>query len=313
MSVLNSVQKEINKVIIGQHHLIERLLIALLTNGHVLLEGVPGLAKTRTLTALSSAISGKMNRIQFTPDLLPADIVGTEVYRAQTGQFAVRKGPVFTNFLLADEINRAPAKVQSALLEAMAEHHVSIGGERYKIEPPFFVLATQNPIEQAGTYELPEAQLDRFLMKVVVGYPTFEEELQILQLSSTGSSAPTEVNQVASPEDILHEMQQAKAMYVDRNIDAYIVRLVHASRNPEEYGLATVIQWGASPRASLALKAASRALAYLRGREFVSPDDVKDVAYDILRHRVLLTFEAEGDGLTTDHVITELLKKVAIP
>lgn len=307
------VKEEVSKVIVGQDYLIERLLVALLVQGHVLLEGVPGLAKTKTLLALSQAISGVMNRIQFTPDLLPSDVIGTEIYRPQTGEFVVRRGPVFANLLLADEINRAPAKVQSALLEAMAEHQVSIGGERFPLPEPFFVLATQNPIEQTGTYELPEAQLDRFLMKLKVGYPSFEEELKIINLNSKPKTEQALVSQVLTTQDLLSEHARSTSIFVDERIDTYIVRLVHATRNPREYGLEGTIEWGASPRASIALKAAARALAMLRGREFVSPDDVKELAPDILRHRILLSFDAEGDGMSTDDVIKTLLSKVTSP
>lgn len=307
------VKDEVGKVIVGQNYLIERLLVALLVQGHVLLEGVPGLAKTKTLLALSQAISGVMNRIQFTPDLLPSDVIGTEVYRPQTGEFVVRRGPVFANLLLADEINRAPAKVQSALLEAMAEHQVSIGGQRFPLPEPFFVLATQNPIEQTGTYELPEAQLDRFLMKLKVGYPTFEEELKIISLNSKPKTEESPVSQVLTTDDLLSEHARSTNIFVDDRIDTYIVRLVHATRNPKEFGLGGAIEWGASPRASIALKASARALAMLRGREFVSPDDVKELAPDILRHRILLSFDAEGDGISTDDVIQTLLSKVTSP
>lgn len=317
-SQIASVKGEISKVIIGQDHLLDRLLIALLVQGHVLLEGVPGLAKTRTLMCLSSAISGKMDRVQFTPDLLPADIIGTEVYRPQTGEFVLRKGPVFTNLLLADEINRAPAKVQSALLEAMAEHHVSIAGVRHQLPSPFMVLATQNPIEQSGTYELPEAQLDRFLMKLKVGYPSFDEELKILGLHAgmprkEGAGQESGITPVLTPAELLKISEEVSTLYVDPRIDTYIVRLVHATRNPSEFGLKSTIAWGASPRASLALKQCARALAYLKGRKFVNPDDIKELAPDILRHRILLTFDAIGDGLTTDAVIASLLAKIPTP
>jgi MoxR-like ATPase len=316
-SPIASVKGEISKVIIGQDHLLDRLLIALLVQGHVLLEGVPGLAKTKTLMCLSNAISGKMDRVQFTPDLLPSDIIGTEVYRPQTGEFVLRKGPVFTNLLLADEINRAPAKVQSALLEAMAEHHVSIAGVRHQLPKPFMVLATQNPIEQSGTYELPEAQLDRFLMKLRVGYPSFDEELKILSLHAgmpgEGIGKESVVTPVLTPTELLKVSEEVSMLYVDQRIDTYIVRLVHATRNPSEFGLKSTITWGASPRASLALKQCARALAYLKGRKFVTPDDIKELAPDILRHRILLSFDAIGDGLTTDSVITSLLAKIPTP
>jgi MoxR-like ATPase len=311
---LTNVKSEISKVIIGQDYLIDRLLVAILVGGHVLLEGVPGLAKTKTLVCLSQVLSGTMSRIQFTPDLLPADIIGTEIYRPQSGDFELRRGPIFANLLLADEINRAPAKVQSALLEAMAERSVTIGKEQLKLPKPFLVLATQNPIEQAGTYELPEAQLDRFLMKLTVGYPTFTEELEILErhsgLQSLGS--PLTLREVITPSELAAECQSASSVFVDKRIDTYIVRLIHATRFPKDYGLSNLIQWGASPRGSLALKNCAQALAYLSGSTYVGPDEVKQVALDVLRHRLILTFEAEGDGVTTDEVIADLLNKVKI-
>jgi MoxR-like ATPase len=312
---ITAIRQELAKAIIGQSKLIDRLLIALLVEGHVLLEGVPGLAKTRTLMCLSQAISGQMNRIQFTPDLLPADIIGTETYRPQTGEFVMHKGPVFANLLLADEINRAPAKVQSALLEAMAEKHVSIAGIRHKLPKPFLVLATQNPIEQSGTYELPEAQLDRFLMKLNVDYPTFEDELKILDLCTRAhdQDSHTAINAVVTPEELLYLGEEASLTYIDPRIDSYIVRLVHATRHPAEFGLQNLISWGASPRASIALKQCARASAYLKEQQFVSPDDIKELSLEILRHRIILTFDAIGDGVTTDEVIKKLLSKIPSP
>jgi MoxR-like ATPase len=316
---LDDVKNEIAKVIIGQDDLIDRLLIAILVGGHVLLEGVPGLAKTKTLVCLSQVIAGSMSRVQFTPDLLPADIIGTEIYRPQSGDFELRKGPIFANLVLADEINRAPAKVQSALLEAMAERSVTIGKQQLVLPKPFLVLATQNPIEQAGTYELPEAQLDRFLMKLNVTYPSFAEELTILEkhsgllYSNTQSGEGSlELREVISPAELVSECRKANSVFVDDRINNYVVRLIHATRYPKEYDLDKIIQWGASPRGSLALKNCSQALAYLRGNSFVSPDEVKDVAFDVLRHRLILTFEAEGDSISADDVITMLLSKVKI-
>jgi MoxR-like ATPase len=278
------------------------------------LEGVPGLAKTKTVTALGAAIKGATSRIQFTPDLLPSDIIGTEIYRPQTGEFTTRTGPVFANLVLADEINRAPSKVQSALLEAMAEGNVTIGTNRFTLPKPFMVLATQNPIEQSGTYELPEAQLDRFLMKLKVSYPTFDEEMEILEkVTHSTSSDDSQIVGVISNEELLQESVAASEVYIDKRIDAYIVKLVQTTRNPAEIKLEGVIAWGASPRASIALKKCAKALAYLRNRHYVLPEDVKEIAPDILRHRILLSFEAEGEGTTSDNVINELLRKVSIP
>jgi MoxR-like ATPase len=305
--------EEMSQHIIGQKHLLERLLIALLADGHVLLEGVPGLAKTRTLTVLTSAITALSSRIQFTPDLLPSDLVGTEVYRPQTGSFETRKGPLFTNIVLADEINRAPAKVQSALLQAMQEREVTIGDETFKLPSPFMVLATQNPIEQEGTYPLPEAQLDRFLMKVKIDYPSFDEEVGILKLVTEEKRSTTQVKKVLSIHQLPALRAQMLTVYVDDKIDRYIVTLVRASRQPEQHGLKGMIDWGGSPRASLALKECSRALAFLRGRDHVVPDDIKSVAYDVLRHRILPSFEAEAQGVTSDEIIRVLLASVPLP
>lgn len=310
---LPKIKNELHKAIVGQDILIDRLLVALLADGHILLEGVPGLAKTRTLVSLTKVIGAQMNRIQFTPDLLPSDVVGTEVYRPQTGEFMLRKGPVFTNLLLADEINRAPAKVQSALLQAMQERCVTIGDTTMHLPTPFMVLATQNPLEQEGTYPLPEAQVDRFLMKVIVGYPSFDEEVAIVNLSSTNASEPPSLEKLVSIEDILALRSAAQATYVDPKIDRYIVSLVQGTRNGDPYGLKGIIEWGASPRASIALKVCARALAYLRGREFVTPDDVKEIAPDVLRHRVIVTFDGESRGITSDDVVKTLLASVTVP
>ncbi len=307
------IKNEIHHQIVGQDHLLDRLLVALIADGHVLLEGVPGLAKTKTLTALTKVLDASMNRIQFTPDILPSDVVGTEVYRPQTGDFVIRKGPVFTNLLLADEINRAPAKVQSALLQAMQEREVTIGEQTFKLPSPFLVLATQNPLEQEGTYPLPEAQVDRFLMKVKVGYPSFDDEVAIVGLvAQTGNSGPA-VSQVVPLADLVALRRSAEQLYIDPKIDRYIVSLVHATRNGDAYGLKGLIEWGASPRASIALKLCARALAFIRDKKFVTPDDVKEIAADVLRHRVLVTFEAEARGVDSDEIIRVLLNQVTVP
>lgn len=310
---LKNLQSEIHRQIVGQDYLIERLLVALVANGHVLLEGVPGLAKTKTLAALTSCLDAQMVRVQFTPDLLPSDLVGTEIFRPQTGEFAIRQGPIFTNLLLADEINRAPAKVQSALLQAMQEREVSIGEKTFKLPDPFLVLATQNPIEQEGTYPLPEAQLDRFLMKIKVGYPDKEEELKILEITSAQSVEEVPLRQVLSLLQLKELRRAAVEVYVDPKIDNYIVSLVQASRKPDAFGLQGMVDWGASPRASIALKNCARSLAYIRGQAFVTPDHVKELAYDVLRHRILLSYEAEARALSTDDVIRVLLNSVSVP
>lgn len=311
--VFTDIKNEVRKSIIGQEKLIERILIALLADGHILLEGVPGLAKTRTLLALTETIDAKMSRIQFTPDLLPSDIIGTEVYQPQTGTFSTRPGPVFTNLLLADEINRAPAKVQSALLQSMQERIVTIGNETYKLPSPFMVLATQNPIEQEGTYSLPEAQVDRFLMKVVVTYPSFDEEIEIINLGTSDSTSNQSLRKIISAEQIPAHRVKMNSIYSDEKIDRYIVSLIHATRNPDSYGLEGMVEWGASPRASIALKQCAKAYAFLKGRDFISPDDVKALAGDVLRHRILVSFEAEARGVTSDDVITTLLNSIAVP
>jgi MoxR-like ATPase len=309
--LLAALKQEIHRHIIGQDKLIDRLLIAILADGHLLLEGVPGLAKTRTLAVLSACIDGKLSRIQFTPDLLPSDLIGTEIFRPQTGEFVVRKGPVFGNILLADEINRAPAKVQSALLQAMQEREVTIGEKTFELPKPFLVLATQNPIEQEGTYRLPEAQLDRFLMKVEVSYPSIEEELRIVELVTKNSEA--EPRRIINLEQLLSLRLLAKETYCDPKIDRYLVNLVHATREPGPYGLNGLIEWGASPRASIALKLCAKMHAFINAREFVTPDDVKALAPDVLRHRVLPAFEAEARALTSSSLIETLLKSVPTP
>ena len=312
--LINDVSKQVALRVVGQEYMIDRLLISLLTGGHVLLEGVPGLAKTLTVRTLAETIDTTFSRIQFTPDLLPADVVGTQIYDQATGEFKVKKGPIFANIILADEINRAPAKVQAALLEAMQEKQVTIGGTTYKLEEPFLVLATQNPIEQEGTYPLPEAQVDRFMLKLRVGYPTRDEEREIMRRMAGGH--PIEIRHVATPEAILEARGRIADLYMDDRIVDYIVDIVHATREPEAAGLkelAPLIEFGASPRATIALAQASRAHAFLRGRAFVTPDDVKAIAPDVLRHRVLTTFEAEAEEVTSDAIVARVLAKVESP
>ena len=312
--IVKNIKNEIAKVIVGQEKLIDSLLIGLLTRGHILLEGVPGLAKTTAVNALAGTLGLDFKRVQFTPDLLPSDIIGTEIYDPSNNSFKIKRGPVFTNLLLADEINRAPAKVQSALLEVMQERQVTIGDETFKISLPFLVMATQNPVEQQGAYELPEAQLDRFLMKVVVGYNTKEEELEIAR--RVANSGFGKIEQVASIEDLDMIRQEAMSIHMDEEIERYIIELVFATRNPKEYGMesiATYIQFGASPRASIDMYKASRAVAYLKGRDFVSPIEVAYIAKEILRHRIVLSYEAEADGVTADLIIDRVLTAVDIP
>jgi MoxR-like ATPase len=305
---------QVSQRVVGQQHMVERLLIALLTGGHVLLEGVPGLAKTLTVRTLAETVRTTFSRIQFTPDLLPADVIGTQVFDQATGQFSVKAGPIFANIVLADEINRAPAKVQAALLEAMQEKQVTIGGTSFSLEEPFLVLATQNPIEQEGTYPLPEAQVDRFMLKLRVGYPTRDEEREIMRRMASGIDIP--VQAVAEPEQLMAARKEIAALHLDERLVDYIVDIVHATREPKEAGLADVaplVEYGASPRATIALAQASRAHAWLRGRSFVAPDDVKAIAPDVLRHRVLMTFEAEAENVTSDAVITRILERIAAP
>jgi MoxR-like ATPase len=312
--IFHDIKTEMHREIVGQEVLLDRLLVALLSNGHVLLEGVPGLAKTKTLMALTKILDASMSRIQFTPDILPSDVVGTEVYRPQSGDFIIRKGPVFTNLLLADEINRAPAKVQSALLQAMQEREVTIGEHTFSLPQPFLVLATQNPLEQEGTYALPEAQVDRFLMKVRVGYPSFDDEVAIVELASRGTTTtPVALKRILPISELTELQRQAHLLHVDPKIDRYIVALVHASRNGDTFGLNGLIEWGASPRASIALKLCARALAFIKGKSFVTPDDVKEIAPDVLRHRILPTFEAEARGVDSDEIIRILLASVTVP
>ena len=303
-----------DQTIVGQKHLVDSLLIALLANGHVLLEGVPGLAKTLAIKTLASLIDAKYSRIQFTPDLLPADVVGTMVYSAKQEKFEVRRGPVFANFVLADEINRAPAKVQSALLEAMQERQVTIGKDTFKLDDPFLVLATQNPIEQEGTYPLPEAQVDRFLIKVIIGYPNKEEEKQIIRQNIKAEKR--EVSALVKPEDIIEVRKIVQQIYVDEKIERYIVDIVFATRFPQDYGLndlTSIISLGASPRASISLALAARAYAFLKGRGYVIPEDVRAVCHDVMRHRIGLSYEAEANNISADEVISEILDKIAVP
>ena len=313
-ALIQGVMEQVGRRIVGQEYMVERLLISLLTGGHVLLEGVPGLAKTLTVRTLAETIHTTFQRIQFTPDLLPADVVGTQIYDQSTGQFQVKRGPIFANIILADEINRAPAKVQAALLEAMQEKQVTIGGTSFKLEEPFLVLATQNPIEQEGTYPLPEAQVDRFMLKLRVGYPSRDEEKEIMRRMASGE--PIEIGKVATPESILEARHRIAELYMDERIVDYIVEIVHATRAPAEAGLgdiAPLIEFGASPRATIALAQASRAHAFLRGRSFVTPDDVKAIAPDVLRHRVLTTYEAEAEEVTSDDVVAKVLARIESP
>jgi MoxR-like ATPase len=312
--LIQDVSSQVALRVVGQEYMIDRLLISLLTGGHVLLEGVPGLAKTLTVRTLAETISTSFSRIQFTPDLLPADVVGTQIYDQSTGKFMVKKGPIFANIILADEINRAPAKVQAALLEAMQEKQVTIGGTTYQLEEPFLVLATQNPIEQEGTYPLPEAQVDRFMLKLRVGYPSRDEEREIMRRMASGHAIP--IQHVATPEAILEARSRIADLYMDDRIVDYIVDIVHATRAPKEAGLddlVPLIEFGASPRATIALAQASRAHAFLRGRAFVTPDDVKAIAPDVLRHRVLTTYEAEAEEVTSDQIVQRVLAKIDSP
>lgn len=305
---------EMNKVIVGQKHLVENLLIGLLANGHILLEGVPGLAKTLAINTLSSAVNAKFNRIQFTPDLLPADVLGTLIYSQKTEQFQIKKGPIFANFILADEINRSPAKVQSALLEAMQERQVTIGDETFKLPEPFLVMATQNPIEQEGTYPLPEAQVDRFMLKVVVTYPKKEEEKLIIRMNNSGEFP--KASPVVSTDDIIRARQVVREVYMDEKIERYIVDIVYATRTPEDYNLSRLkdlISYGASPRASISLAMASKAYAFIKRRGYVIPEDVRAVCYEVLRHRIGLTYEAEAENITTENIIADILNEVAVP
>ncbi|MDP3147625.1 MAG: MoxR family ATPase [Ignavibacteria bacterium] len=305
---------EIGKVIVGQKAMVERLVIGLLGNGHILLEGVPGLAKTLAIKSLASAMKAKFQRIQFTPDLLPADIIGTQIYNQKDGNFFIRKGPIFSNFILADEINRAPAKVQSALLEAMQERQVTIGETTFKLEEPFLVLATQNPIEQEGTYPLPEAQVDRFMLKVKITYPQRDEEIKIMRQNV--SAVENKINPVVSSQDILKGRDLLQQIYMDEKIEKYILDIVFATRTPKDFNLdklTDLISYGASPRASINLAIASRAMAFIKRRGYVIPEDVRTIAYDVLRHRIAVTYEAEAEEITSENIISEILNKVEVP
>jgi len=313
-SFVDMINMEMNKVIVGQKHLVEGLLIGLLSDGHILLEGVPGLAKTLAINTLATTIDAKFSRIQFTPDLLPADVLGTLIYSQKKEEFVVKHGPIFANFILADEINRAPAKVQSALLEAMQERQVTIGEETFPLDRPFLVMATQNPIEQEGTYPLPEAQTDRFLLKVVIGYPTKEEEKAIIRQNIHGALDP--IRAVVRPEEILEVQKIVEKIYIDEKIENYIVDIVFATREPGKFGLSdldSIISYGASPRASISLALASRAYAFLQGRGYVIPEDVRAVCHDVIRHRIGLSYEAEANNIGADEVITAILDKVVVP
>jgi MoxR-like ATPase len=313
-SFTDLIKMEMRKVIIGQQDMTERLLIGLLANGHILLEGVPGLAKTLAIKTLSQVIGAKFSRIQFTPDLLPADIIGTVIYSPKKEEFSVKQGPVFANFILADEINRSPAKVQSALLEAMQERQVTIGDDTFDLPSPFLVMATQNPIEQEGTYPLPEAQVDRFMLKVVIDYPKQEEEKMIIRQNVANSFPQSKA--VIKPEDILRAQKIVREVYVDEKIETYITDIVFASRNPEQYELKNIkdmIHYGASPRASINLALAAKAFAFLRGRGYVIPEDIRAIAHDVMRHRIGLTYEAEAENITSEEIINEILNKVEVP
>ncbi len=314
LELAGAILEQVSKRIVGQEHMVERILLGLLTGGHVLLEGVPGLAKTLTIRTIAETVRTTFRRIQFTPDLLPADVIGTMIYNQKTAEFEPRRGPIFANIILADEVNRAPAKVQSALLEAMEEKQVTFGGQTSRLEEPFLVLATQNPIEQEGTYPLPEAQLDRFMLKVNIGYPTREEEKEIMLRMASGE--PISVDPVTDAQTIARARADIVRLYMDDKIADYIVDLVQATREPATYGLpelAPLIEYGASPRASIYLAQLSRAHAYLRGRGYVIPDDVKDVAADVLRHRIITTYEAEAEEVTSDEITRRILEAVEVP
>ena len=312
--IITNIKTEISKVLVGQDKMVEGLLAGLLCRGHILLEGVPGLAKTTAVNALAKTLGLDFKRVQFTPDLLPSDIIGTEIYDPSTNAFKIKQGPVFTNLLLADEINRAPAKVQSALLEVMQERQVTIGDETFKIDLPFLVMATQNPVEQEGAYELPEAQLDRFMMKLVVGYNTKEEELEIARRVANNSFG--EIQQVATLDDLNKIREEALKVHMDEEIEAYIIELVAATRDPKAYGLEELeayIEFGASPRASIDMYKASRAIAYLKGQDYVSPMEIAYIAKEILRHRIILSYEAQAEEITQDEIIEKILAAVPIP
>ncbi|WP_282014535.1 AAA family ATPase [Marinifilum flexuosum] len=313
-SFVDMISMEMNKVIVGQKHLVESLLIGMLSNGHILLEGVPGLAKTLAINTLSTTIDADFSRIQFTPDLLPADLLGTMIYSQKKEEFVVKKGPIFANFILADEINRAPAKVQAALLEAMQERQITIGDNTYKLEEPFLVMATQNPIEQEGTYPLPEAQVDRFMLKVVINYPKKEEE-QLIMRQNLLKAFP-KASQILKPEDIIKARDVVKDVYMDEKIEKYIVDIIFATRFPADYGLEKyneMIAFGGSPRASISLASAAKAYAFIKRRGYVIPEDIRAVAHDVLRHRIGLTYEAEANNITSENIISEILNTVEVP
>ena len=314
ISKIENVKKEVAKVVVGQEKMIDSLLITLLCEGHILIEGVPGLAKTTTVNALSKALGLNFKRAQFTPDLLPSDILGAEIYDPQNNQFKIKKGPIFTNLLLADEINRAPAKVQSALLEVMQEKQVTLGDTSFKLDLPFFVMATQNPVEQEGVYQLPEAQLDRFMLKIIVDYNTKNEELEIARRISSGDFE--EINAVLDADDLSELKNAVKSIHMDKEVEEYIIEIVNATRNPNDYGLediAQYIQFGASPRVSIDMFKAVKAMAFMRNKEFVTPLDVAYIVKELMRHRIVLTYEAEAEGITTDEIIQKVLERVAIP
>ena len=309
---VDTLNAEMSKVIVGQKHLIDTLLIGLLSNGHILLEGVPGLAKTLAITTLAKAVDARFSRIQFTPDLLPADLIGTLIYSQKNEDFTVRRGPIFANFVLADEINRSPAKVQSALLEAMQERQVTIGDETYALPQPFLVMATQNPLEQEGTYPLPEAQVDRFMLKAKISYPNKQEERDIVRMNLSGAGMP-EPQKVITPEDIVKARRVVEDVYMDEKIEKYIIDIIFATREPQEYNLQTMIGYGASPRASISLAKAARSYAFIKRRGYVIPEDVRAVCHDVLRHRIGLTYEAEAENVTTEEIITDILNNVVVP
>lgn len=310
---IKELEREIEKVIVGQKDMIKKILIGILSDGHLLLEGVPGLAKTTAVKTFASAINAQFSRIQFTPDLLPADLIGTQIYDYKTGSFSIKKGPVFTNILLADEINRAPAKVQSALLEVMQEKQVTIGEQTFKVTEPYLVLATENPIEQEGTYPLPEAQVDRFMLKILINYPSREEEKEIMKRVNDGLPP---VNKVVEPEFLLMARNLVRKIHMDEKVKEYIVNLVFATRKPSDFGLHEISPWieyGASPRASIYLGIGARAVAFLKGRPFTTPQDVKDIAHDVMRHRIILSYEGEAEGVTPDIIIDKILQRVEVP
>jgi len=311
--VTKSITKEVRKIIVGQDYLIERLLIGLLSNGHILVEGVPGLAKTTAVNALAKTISTGFQRIQFTPDLLPADLIGTQIYEPKTGDFSIKKGPVFTNIILADEINRAPAKVQSALLEAMQERQITIGSSTFPLEEPFLVMATQNPIEQEGTYPLPEAQVDRFMLKLKINYPNKAEEKEIVKRVT--AEEQNEIKAVAAPSEIIEIQKLVNRIYIDEKLQDYILEIIFATREPKVFGIdiEDLIQYGASPRASIYLNQAVKAYAFLHGRGYVVPQDIKTVGLDILRHRIILSYEAEAEDLTSDDIINKIFENIEVP